>query len=117
MSDKPFHAIIHGSCILQSPDATPEQRAQCSLAYTYSPVVVGVALSLYAFNVAPRQRAQKLYDHFDGACMDLADLERLMEGPWVGYAMTELPMPTATVYVQHALERYGAEALHRVTFG
>ena len=83
----------------------------------FSAVAVGIALSLYAFNVSPSERAQRLYDHFKGNCMELSDLVRIMDGPRVGYAMTELPLPTARVYVQHALETYGDEALHRVAFG
>lgn len=82
----------------------------------YSAVAVGIALSLYAFNVAPLTRAQRLYDHFEGECMELVDLVRILaDRP--GYAMTELPLPTARVYLQHALETYGAEATHRVAFG
>lgn len=82
----------------------------------FSAVAVGVALSLYAYNVSPSDRAKRLYDHFKGACMDLEDLERILDSR-VGYAMTELPLPSAKVYVQQALETYGEEALHRVAFG
>jgi hypothetical protein len=80
----------------------------------FTPIEVAVALSLYGYNVSPSERAQKLYDHFDGACMDVEDLERAMESARLVFAMTELPLPTAKVYVQHALERYGMEAKRRV---
>lgn len=82
----------------------------------YSPVAVGVALSLYGFNVSPLDRAQRLYDHFAGRCMELDELVAVLDGPRLAYAMTELPLPTARVYVQHALETYGEEALRRVAF-
>ncbi len=79
----------------------------------YSPLSVAIALSLYGFNVSPMERAQKLYDHFKGNCADLNDLAiALVEH--CGYEATTLALPTARVYVQHALERYGAEACERV---
>lgn len=83
----------------------------------YSPLAVAIALSLYAYNVSPDVRAKKLYDHFAGACLDLEDLVRAMEGNQLAYAATELPIPTARVYVQHALDRYGQEAQSRILMG
>lgn len=82
----------------------------------YSPIVVGIALSLYGYNVSPLHRACRLYDHFQGNCMELEDLLFVLSGPRAAYAMTELPLPTALVYLQHALEAYGEEAFRRVTF-
>lgn len=82
----------------------------------YSPVAVGIALALYGFNVSPLDRARRLYDHFQGECMELDELVRVLDGPRLAYAMTELPLATARVYLQHALETYGEEALQRVAF-
>lgn len=80
----------------------------------YPPITVAVALSLYGYNVPPIERARKLYDHFDGACWEVEELvDTLLNRK--GYEATELPFPTANVYVQHALERYGREASTRVT--
>ncbi len=80
----------------------------------YTPIEVGVALSLYAYNVSPHDRAQKLYDHFGGQCAEIVDLvEALMPG-YAHTACTDLAMPTALVYVDHALKSYGDEARTRV---
>ncbi len=76
------------------------------------PIVVSMALSLYAFNVRVAERARKLLDHFKGECMDLDELEDILQTRGA-YAATELPYPTALVYVQHAMERYGDEARKR----
>jgi len=78
----------------------------------YEPIEVAMALSLYAYNVSAGERAQKLYDHFEGDCMEPHHLLLiLMERG--AYAATEFPYPTAAVYVQHALERCGEEAKQR----
>lgn len=76
--------------------------------------VVATALSLYAFNVDPVTRAKALVAHFDGACMDLLELIAAMQSDRVAFAATELPAPTAFVYVEQALARYGDEAEKRV---
>ncbi len=79
----------------------------------YEPIEVAIAMSLYAYNVSPMERAEKLYAHFRGACAELGKLVRVMsESP--GYAATELAFPTAELYVGFALERYGEEARERV---
>ncbi len=79
----------------------------------YTPLEVAVALSLYAYNVSGGERAQKLYDHFEGRCMEIGDMVvSLVTSPC--YVVTEFPMPTAAIYVQHALEKYGEEAINRV---
>ena len=80
----------------------------------YNHLEVAIALSLYAYNVSPRERAQKLYDHFHGDCMEGEELMEIMETRRVGVAATELPMSIAAAYVVHALETYGEEAQERV---
>lgn len=77
------------------------------------PLIVAVALSLYGYNVSVTERAQKLYDHFSGDCLDMQDLMSILLRS-TAYAATELPMPTAAEYVRQALERYGEEAEERV---
>jgi len=76
-----------------------------------SPIVVAVALALYRYNVSPAERATKLYQHFDGACAEMEDLIYLVDLP---DAFTAMAMPTAIVYVTHAVERYAEEAAERV---
>ena len=77
-------------------------------------LVSAVALSLYAFNVHAIERAKRLHDHFNGECMELQDLVDFFCGPRAQYWATELPMPTAAVYLAHAMERYEREAKERV---
>ena len=79
---------------------------------TYKPIEVATALALYGYNISPVVRATKLFDHFQGNCMEINDLFNIMSySP--AWAATELPYPTAVVYVDHALERYGEEAIER----
>ena len=77
----------------------------------YDPIVVAVALSLYSFNVSPGERAQKIYDHFQGQCLPLRELVRICSDG--AHIATELPYPSAVLYVAHALERYGRQAEYR----
>ena len=58
----------------------------------HEPIIVAIALSLYAYNVDAGTRADKLYKHFDGACLELDELVRILMTP---YAATALPQPTA----------------------
>ncbi len=73
----------------------------------YEPIEVAIALGLYAYNVSANLRANKIYTHFDGAC---AEPEELLAAVMTPQVATELPFPSAEVYVKHALEAYGAEA-------
>ncbi len=75
----------------------------------YEPVEVGVALSLYGYNVSPIERAKKLFDHFKGDCAELESLVHTLTN-MQSHAMTDLALPTAEVYVIHALAKYGDEA-------
>lgn len=77
------------------------------------PMVVAVALSLYAYNVDPEERAIRLYQHFEGQCASLQNLIDVLTERGA-YAATELAPPTAEVFVLHALQRYGEEARRRV---
>lgn len=79
----------------------------------YTPIEVAVALSLYQYNVSANNRARALCNHFRGDSIDRGALTFILAQK-AGNAATELPMPTAKVYVDHALERYGEEAKERV---
>ncbi len=78
------------------------------------PIEVAIALSLYAYNISPVERAKKIYSHFDGNCMDFTDLVRTFSGSST-FVVTELPYPSAVVYVEQAMEKYGGEACERVS--
>ena len=82
------------------------------LSNQYSPVEIAIALSLYGYNVSAVERAKRIYDHFEGHCAEMDELVSYMIN--YGCAPTALPFPSAEVYVQHALERYGEEAKDRV---
>jgi len=79
----------------------------------YSPLEVAIAISLYTYNVSPAERALKLHQHFSGQCAELEDLVRILVDVPAFFA-TEFAVPTAFVYVKHALLRYGLEAKNRV---
>lgn len=83
-----------------------------------SDLVVFVALSLYGYNVSPLKRAQDLVDHFEKRGLPCSELEVLLEifldphhNQFLG---TTLAAPTAEIYVEQAMERYGKEAEERV---
>lgn len=81
----------------------------------YSPIEVAIALSLYAYNVSSVERAVDLWLYFtqlDLPCMERHELSAILDRD-TPYAATELPYPTAKLYVEHALERYGREAKER----
>jgi hypothetical protein len=78
-----------------------------------TPLVMATAMSLYSYNVDPLTRAERLYVHFDGACMDMNDMVNLLQNRGEWWA-TELPTPTAKVYLQHAMRHYLEEAERRV---
>ncbi len=73
-------------------------------------LIAAIAVSLYQYNVNSFERADKLYQHFDGDCYDLFTLTQLVDNKnWA----TEMPLPTAKVYLAHAIEKYGEEATMR----
>jgi len=78
----------------------------------YEPIDVAVALSLYAHNVEPSERAQRLFDQMNGECSALIDLVEIMVTSSATIATT-LPPPVAAAYVWQAMQAYGAEAIHR----
>ena len=78
-----------------------------------TPLVMATAMSLYSYNVDPGTRAARLYDHFNGRCMDLDDMVNLLQNRGEWWA-TELPTPTAKVYLQQAMRYYLEEAERRV---
>ena len=71
------------------------------------PIDVAVALSLYQYNVNPGDRALAVHRHFEGNCAGVAELIRQVSR---GYGPTELAPPSAKVYVDQAIARYGEEA-------
>ena len=73
------------------------------------PLVVAVALARYSYNVSPGERAELLYEHFEGNCAEPEELLRIMLTDKM-FMTTELASPTAAVFVNHALERYADEA-------
>ena len=69
-----------------------------------------IAVSLYQYNVNSFERADKIFQHFNGECADMHELVRLVDHKnWA----TEMALPTAKLYLQHALDRYGVEATER----
>lgn len=77
------------------------------------PVVVAVALSLYAYNVSAVDRARAIHEAFNGQCSDVETLTEILIYR-SAFAATELAMPSAEVYVNQALAKYGKEAEQRV---
>lgn len=81
---------------------------------SYTPIEVATALSLYGYNVSPGERAEALYDYFTDrglGCAEPYELLAICERH--KYAATEFAFPTAVVYVNQALNRYGEEARER----
>lgn len=79
----------------------------------WRPIEVAMALSLYGYNVSPGERAWKIHKHFAGDCAEPEDLLAIMETPRLAFAATELAAPSAAVYIEQALDRYGQEARER----
>lgn len=77
-------------------------------------LVAATALSLYTYNRPVRERAQRLYDFFDGDCYPIDDLVEKLLRDRGAFLMTDLPASTAAVYLLNALEMYEGEARHRV---
>jgi len=78
----------------------------------YRPIEVAIALSLYGYNVSPGERAERLFNHFEGACAEPEELLDILVKRGQ-FSATEFAYPTAVVYVQHALDKYGQEAITR----
>lgn len=78
---------------------------------TNDALVAAVAMSLYIYNVSSAERSQKIIDHFSGRCVDLYEMRCLVGNHhWA----TDMALPTALIYMQHAMDRYGEEAEERV---
>lgn len=74
------------------------------------PIDAHIAMSLYQYNVNSFERADKLYQHFKGDCAEMFELVEWVDSKnWA----TEMPLPTAKIYLQHALDRYLEEARER----
>ena len=76
-------------------------------------LVAATAVSLYAYNVSPLERARKLNRYFDGDCADVEHLVEILVEHGENWA-TEFPVLTAQVYLLHALQVYEDEAEERV---
>ena len=95
------------------PERIIEQDGPFPHVENYAPIEVAIALSLYAYNVSPSDRARKIHKHFKGDCMEIDELVSLLERR-SAYAGTELPFLSAEFYVQCALKMYGEQARGRV---
>lgn len=89
--------------------SVPEARALADA--LNDPMVQAIAVSLYMYNVNSASRAEKLWVHFDGACADPDELQRMVDSP---YWATEMAFPTAARYLYDAIEHYGSESWSRV---
>ncbi len=79
-----------------------------------SSFIAAYAMSLYIFNVSPTVRARALYNSFierELPCGTLEDFDSWVDKP---YWASHMPLPTAVLYMTHALARYGSEAEERV---
>lgn len=81
---------------------------------TYTPMEIAIAISLYGYNRSPYERAKSIHEHFGGHCMEMDELVEICSN--VAYVATELPYPSAKVYVERALKIYGDEARERVAY-
>ncbi len=75
-----------------------------------APIVTAVALALYGYNVSPLERARKMAEHLE---VDIQSTTEILCRS-TAYAATELDPMAASVYVCHAMEKYGEEAANRV---
>ena len=76
----------------------------------WSPLEVAIALSLYAERLPYQERSKALFAALDE--ITLTDVERAAAPKATRFH--ELPLRLFSIYVQHALERYGEEARERV---
>jgi hypothetical protein len=91
---------------------TKDESRTRSIEGWMDPMVVATALSLYAYNVSPSTRANNLYDHFQGNCMEYDNIYEILVHR-DAYAATALPYEIASVYIENALNMYGEEADRR----
>ncbi len=86
-------------------------EARCLAAALHHPLVNAMAMSLYAYNINTFERADALYRHFKGNCAEMSELCWMVDSKnWA----TEMAGPTAALYLEHAIARYGDEAWTRV---
>ncbi len=79
---------------------------------SYEPIDVAVAMALYAHNVEPSERAQRLFDQHSTDGTTLIDLVEIMVASGAAIATT-LPPALAAAYVRQAMQAYGPEAIQR----
>lgn len=77
-------------------------------------LIAATAMSLYIYNVSADKRAEKLYHHFADQGLPCGDPDDFLRWVDMPYWATEMPAPTALVYLEHAVTRYGAEAEDRL---
>lgn len=73
-------------------------------------LVAATAMSLYIYNVSPGERAERIFHYFNGECAEPNELLDLVDK---AFWATHMAFPTAKVYLEQAMLRYGDEARER----